>query len=69
MIGNAALLELPGKVAFLSSRRVTRRPKNEPIDSYQAIAVYAVGDATMEGEASEAMTIENLPHGTALLIR
>ena len=46
-----------------------RRPKNEPIDSYQAIAVYAVGDATMEGEASEAMTIENLPHGTALLIR
>ena len=23
MIGNAALLELPGKVAFLSSRRVT----------------------------------------------
>ena len=46
-----------------------RRPKDEPIDSYQAIAVYAVGDATMESEASETMTIENAPKGLIISVQ
>ena len=46
-----------------------RRPKNEPTDTYQAVAVYTVGDATMESDASEAMTIENAPKGLILSVQ
>ena len=46
-----------------------RKPKNVPTDVYQAVAVYTVGDATMEGEASEAMTIEYEPSGMIIPIR
>ncbi|MBQ3288352.1 MAG: hypothetical protein IJH50_02965 [Kiritimatiellae bacterium] len=45
-----------------------RRPKNGP-DAYQAVAVYAVGDATMESEASEEMMIENEPLGLVISIK
>ena len=46
-----------------------RRPKNGPTDTYQAVAVYTVGDATMESEASEEVTIENEPLGLIFSIR
>ena len=46
-----------------------RRPKNAPTDTYQAVAVYAVGDATMESDVSEAMTIENEPLGLVISIK
>ena len=46
-----------------------RRPKNAPTDAYQAVAVYAVGGATMESETSEEMTIENEPLGLVISIK
>ncbi len=46
-----------------------RNPRNVPIDTYQAVAVYAVGDATMESEASEELSIENSPMGTFISLR
>ena len=46
-----------------------RNPKNEPTDTYQAVAVYAVGDATMESEASEAMMIESAPVGLSISVQ
>ena len=46
-----------------------RRPNNEPADTYQAVAVYAVGDATMESEASETMTIQNVPKGLIVSVQ
>lgn len=46
-----------------------RRPRNAPTDTYQAVAIYAVGDATMESEASEGMTIENEPLGMVISFR
>lgn len=46
-----------------------RTPKGVPTDTYQAVAVYAVGDATMESEASDAMTIENEPLGLIISIK
>ena len=46
-----------------------RSPRGRPTDVYQAVAVYAVGDATMEGDASEAMTLENVPLGLLIPIK
>ncbi|MBR4258907.1 MAG: hypothetical protein IKQ17_07745 [Kiritimatiellae bacterium] len=46
-----------------------RRPKNAPTDTYQAVAIYAVGDATMESEASEGMTVENEPLGMVISVQ
>ncbi|MBR2838223.1 MAG: hypothetical protein IKE55_05555 [Kiritimatiellae bacterium] len=38
-------------------------------DNYQAVAVYAVGDATSESAASETLPVENVPRGTTVSIR
>jgi len=38
-------------------------------DSYQAVAVYAVGDATSESAASEMLTIEHNPRGLIISIQ
>lgn len=46
-----------------------RRPRNAPTDTYQAVAVYAVGDATMESEASTGMTVENEPKGLFISVQ
>ena len=46
-----------------------RSPKNDPIDTYQAVAVYVIDGLTVESEASAEMTVENRPMGTVLLIR
>ena len=46
-----------------------RNPNNEPTDTYQAVAVYVVGGATMESDASDAMTIENVPKGLIISVQ
>ena len=46
-----------------------RNPKNAPADTYQAVAVYAVGNATMESEASDVVTIENIPMGGIISVQ
>ena len=45
-----------------------RSPKNDPIDTYQAVAVYLIDGLTVESEASAGMTVENQPMGTLFLI-
>ena len=43
-----------------------RMPKNNPIDTYQAVAVYLIGGLTEESDASAEMTVENRPMGTVI---
>ena len=45
-----------------------RRPRNNPIDTYQAVAVYIIGGLTEESDASAEMTVENRPMGTVISI-
>ena len=46
-----------------------RSPKNDPIDTYQAVAVYDIDGLPAESEASAEITVENRPMGTVILIR
>ena len=46
-----------------------RSPKNDPIDTYRAVAVYIVDGLTVESEASAEMTVENRPMGTVIVLR
>ena len=45
-----------------------RMPKNNPIDTYQAVAVYDINGSTVESEASEEATVENRPMGTVIVL-
>ena len=45
-----------------------RSPKNNPRDTYQAVAVYTIDGLTVESEASAEMTVENRPMGTVILL-
>ena len=46
-----------------------RSPKNNPIDTYRAVAVYSIDGLPVESEASAEMTVENRPMGTVILIK
>ena len=46
-----------------------RKPKNTPIDTYQAVAVYTIDTATGESEPSAEMTVENLPAGMCVIFK
>ena len=46
-----------------------RSPKNDPIDTYQAVAVYIIDGLPVESEASAEMTVENWPMGTVIVFR
>ena len=45
-----------------------RKPNGNPIDTYQAVAVYSINDLPVESEPSARMTVENLPMGTIILV-
>ena len=45
-----------------------RKPNGNPIDTYQAVAVYSINDLPVESEPSVRMTVENLPMGTIILV-
>ncbi len=46
-----------------------RRPANDPIDTYQAVAVYDVNGSTVESEPSAERTVTNLPMGTVISVQ
>ena len=46
-----------------------RSPKNNPTDTYQAVAVYSIDGLPVESEASAEMTVENRPMGTVIVFR
>ena len=46
-----------------------RSPKDNPADTYQVIAIYAIDGLTAESELSAEVTIENLPLGTMFSVR
>ena len=46
-----------------------RNPKNDPIDTYQAVAVYDIDGLPVESQPSEEMTVENRPMPTLILIK
>ena len=46
-----------------------RRPKNDPIDTYRAVAVYTIDGLPAYSEASAEMTVENRPMGTVISIK
>ena len=46
-----------------------RSPKNDPIDTYQAVAVYIIDGLPVESEASAEMTVENRPMPTVIVFR
>ncbi len=46
-----------------------RRPGNNPIDRYKAVAIYTIAGLPVESEPSAEMTVENRPMGTVILIR
>ncbi len=45
-----------------------RRPKNDPADTYQAVAAYVIDSLPAESEPSAEMTVTNLPMGTVISI-
>ena len=45
-----------------------RKPKNDPIDTYQAVAVYDIDSLPVESEPSLEMTVENRPMGTVIVL-
>ena len=45
-----------------------RKPKNDPIDTYQAVAVYLIDSLPVESDRSEEMTVENRPMGTVITL-
>ena len=45
-----------------------RRPKNDPADTYQAVAAYVIDSLPAESEPSAGMTVTNLPMGTVISI-
>ena len=46
-----------------------RSPKNDPTDTYQAVAVYTIDGSATDSGASTAMTVTNLPMGTVIIVR
>ena len=46
-----------------------RSPKNNPTDTYRAVAVYSIDGLPVESEASAEMTVENRPMGTVIVFR
>jgi len=45
-----------------------RRPGNNPIDRYKAVAVYTIAGLPVESEPSEELTVDNRPMGMVILI-
>ena len=48
---------------------VWRRPENHPIDTYQAVAVYDIDGLPVESQPSTAMTVENRPMPTVIMVK